>query len=185
MDIRGKHVWLRAVTEDDLPQLLVWANDPDIWDLLEGWHFPYTQESQRRWYESLPGDVLNQRFAIEAPDAGLIGLADLVDIDWRNRHGYHGMLIGNPSVRGRGYGVDTIMAMSRYAFDELGLERLNGGMIEYNEVSRKVYARCGWQDEGVLRRYFFRHGRWWDRMVVGITREDYHRLLEREPYWDS
>ncbi|MEW6742660.1 MAG: GNAT family protein [Planctomycetota bacterium] len=185
MNIVGKRVILRAIEEQDLPDLHRWANDPEVWYLLAGWHFPSSMRSLVQWWENLPNDSLNQRFAIEAPDAGLIGTANLVDIDWKNNHAFHGMMLGDKEIRGKGYGVDTIMAVMRYAFDELHLERLDGSMIEYNQISLNVYCKkCGWKEEGRMRRWYYRKGQYWDKIIVGITREDYQSLLAENHYWE-
>lgn len=82
-------------------------------------HSPGSMASTRQWFESLQNSKLNQRFAIEAPDIILIGTANLVDIDWKNRNGFHGMMIGDKEIRGKGYDIDTMMAVMRYAFEEL------------------------------------------------------------------
>ncbi len=107
MQIRGKVVTLRAIEEADLPALHRWANDPDLWTMLGGWHFPTSLHQTRQWFESLSSNPLNQRFAIDVPGAGLIGTANLVDIDWKNNNAFHGMMIGDPSMRGKGIGVDV------------------------------------------------------------------------------
>lgn len=184
MNIQGKKVLLRAIEQTDLESLHKWANDPNIWPLLAGWHFPTSMKDQQRWYESLSVHSLHQRFAIEAPDVGLIGTANLVDINWKDRNAFHGMMLGDVDIRGKGYGKDTIMTVMRYAFEELGLERLDGSMIEYNEASLAVYVRkCGWKEEGRQRNYYFRKNRYWDKIIVGVTRADYFELVGENNYW--
>ncbi len=186
MNIQGKKVLLRAIEESDLALLHRWANDPGIWPLLASWHFPTSMKDQRKWFESLSVNSPHQRFAIEAPDVGLIGTANLVDINWKDRNAFHGMLLGDVDIRGKGYGKDTIMTVMRYAFEELGLERLDGSMIEYNEASLYVYIKkCGWKEEGRQRNYYFRKNRYWDKIVVGVTRADYFELVEENKYWES
>ncbi len=96
------------------------------------------------------------------------------------------MMLGDVDIRGKGYGKDTIMTMMRYAFEELGLERLDGSMIEYNEASLAVYIRkCGWKEEGRQRNYYFRKNRYWDKIVVGVTRMDYFELVDENKYWEN
>ncbi len=185
MNIRGKSVVIRAIEETDLPKLHAWSNDPDLWGMLGGWHFPTSMASTYKWFEQLQRDPLNQRFAITTEALGLVGSANLVDIDWKNNNAFHGMMLGEPAVRGQGIGLDTIMATMRYAFEELHLERLDGSMIEYNEASLAVYCRkCNWQVEGRQRNWYFRGGRYWDRIMVGVTRQDYMDLMARTKYWD-
>ncbi len=186
MNIHGKRVVLRAIEESDLPELHRWGNDPDICQMLAGWHFPTSMDDQRAWLQSFNVNSLHQRYAIDTPDLGLIGTANLVDINWKDRNAFHGMLLGDKDMRGKGYGVDTIMAVMRYAFEELGLQRLDGSMIEYNTPSLGVYLKkCNWKEEGRQRNYYFRKNQWWDKIVVGITRDDYSDLLASNPYWDE
>ncbi|QJX49231.1 GNAT family N-acetyltransferase [Hymenobacter taeanensis] len=184
MNIFGKHVLIRAIEEHDLPALHKWANDPDIWNMLAGWHFPSNFEYQKKWFDNLMNNQSSQRFAIDVPGLGLIGTANIVDIDWKNRRGYHGIMLGDNDVRGKGYGFDTIMTIMRYAFEELYFERLDTDIIEYNKASINIYTqKCGWKIEGVRRRWYFRRNRFWDNMLVGITREDYFTLVEQNKYW--
>ena len=183
MNIRGRRVVLRALEEGDAPLLHAWSNDPEIWQGLGGWHFPTAPAATRAWIAAQSAASADQRFAVTLGEE-LLGTANLVEIDWKNRHAHHGMMIGPGARRGQGVGTDTIMAVMRYAFDELGLERLDGSIIEFNEASRRAYCdRCGWVVEGRQRRWFFRQGRFWDRIIVGVTREDYRALCERTAYW--
>lgn len=185
MNIKGKKVTLRAVEERDLEKLHQWNNDPDILYQLGGWHFPSSMENMQIWYNSLRDDKLNQRFAIEVPDLGLIGTANLVDIDWKNNHGFHGIMIGDKDCRGLGYGVDTVMTIMRYAFEELHFERLDGSIIEYNKPSLGLYCKaCGWKQEGILRKWYYRKNQYWDKILVGITRSDYQELINKNNYWE-
>lgn len=184
MEVRGKTIILRAIEADDLKQLNDWANDPEIQYALGGWHFPTSMQDQKKWFERLSASSVDQRFAIHTEELGLIGTANLVDIDWKNRHAFHGMLLGSKELRGKGIGLDTVMAVMRYAFDELGLERLDGSMIEYNAASLKLYlTKCGWKEEGRQRNWYYRQGRFWDRILVGVTRNDYAELCAASNYW--
>lgn len=186
MNIKGRTVTLRAIEAGDLAKLHVWANDPDLWSLLGGWHFPTSLLQTQAWFENLARDPLNQRFAIDVPGSGLVGTANLVDIDWKNNHAFHGMMIGDPGMRGKGVGVDVIMATMRYAFDELHLKRLDGSMIAYNEASLAVYCgKCAWKEEGRQRDWYYRAGRYWDRILVGVSADDYRALVEANGYWSS
>ena len=184
MNIHGRRVVLRAMEAADAPLLHQWANDPAIWHLLGGWHMPTSPEGTRAWIAAQSPGSPDQRFAVTL-DGALLGTANLVEIDWKNRHAHHGMMIGDPAHRGQGIGTDTIMAIMRHAFDEMGMERLDTTIIEYNEASQRAYCgRCGWQVEGRQRRWFFRQGQWWDRLLAGITRDDYRALCVRTAYWD-
>lgn len=191
MNIKGKTVTLRAIEEQDLELLQQWANDPVTQDGIGEIHFPSSMDFHRSWFQSLKTDCLNQRYAVEisVPDSAskIIGISSIMHIDWRNRHAWHGLVIGDSGHRGKGYGIDAVMATMRYAFEELNLERLDGSMIEYNKLSISTYCgkRLGWKEEGRRRNYFFRKGRFWDQIVVGVTRQDYWELVARTNYWNE
>jgi len=183
MNIRGRMVTLRAVEESDLALLHKWANDPETQDTIGIIHFPSSMDFHKRWFEDLKNDQFNQRLAIDAPSVGLVGLSSIFNIDWRNRHASHGIMIGNATNRGRGLGADAVMATMRYAFDEMHLARLDGSSIEYNTNSQTVYAKLGWKEEGRRRNYYYRRGRYWDEVINGITKEDYDEFTKRTRYW--
>lgn len=186
MNILGKKIVLRAIEEFDLPKLHAWANDPETQHIMGGIHFPSSMAFHREWFNKLTSDQLNQRFVIDTPDMGIIGLSSIIDINWRNNRAWHGVMLGEKNIRGKGYGIDAVMATMRYGFDELHFERLDGSMIEYNETSIKFYCeKLGWKIEGRRRNWFYRSGRYWDQVVVGITRQDYQDLVKNTRYWDS
>lgn len=185
MHIKGKALTLRAIERTDLPTLQSWANDPVTQDGIGEVHFPSSLDFHETWFAGLKSDRLNQRFVVQTPEGSIIGLSSIINIDWRNRHAWHGLVIGDSSHRGKGYGVDAIMATMRYAFEELNLVRLDGSMIEYNAQSIATYCgpKLGWREEGRKKNYFYRKGRFWDQVIVGVTREDYEAVAERTQYW--
>ena len=185
MNIKGKTLILRAIEESDLELLHKWANDPETQDMIGNLHFPSSMDFHKMWFQNLKTDQLNQRLAIEAPDLGIIGISSILDIDWRNNHAWHGVMLGDANIRGKGYGVDAVMATMRYAFEELHLERLDGSIIEYNTASYVFYCqKLGWKEEGRRRNWYFRKGRYWDQIIVGITKQDYQELVQKNRYWD-
>lgn len=184
MNIKGRIVTLRAATKDDMQMICDMFNDPEIEDLVVGWAFPISIEQQMKWLENNMNDVKNHRFVIETPEDGAVGIATLTDIDWKNRCATHGIKLANKEKRARGIGTDTVMAIGRYAFDELGLHRLNGSWFEENTASKKLYTKCGWKVEGTRRSCVYKRGEWRDLSLVGILESDYREVVEKTKYWD-
>ena len=187
MNFLGKNITLRAIEKTDLELLHKWENDPETQDAIGESHFPSSMDFHLQWFENLKNDKLNQRFVVEVNGYGIIGLSSIVQIDWRNRHAWHGLVIGDSKYRKKGYGVYAIMATMKYVFEELNLERLNGSMIEYNHLSISTYCgkRLGWKKEGVRHKYFYRKGQYWNQILVGITKDDYETLIENNKNWRS
>lgn len=184
MNIKGKFVTLRAIEEEDLELMREMLNDPEIENLVIGWSFPVSKYQQKQWYENNINNSNNLRFIIETENDGAIGLATLTDIDWKNRRAYHGIKLANRTSRSKGVGTDVVMAIMRYAFNELQLNRLDGNWFENNIASANLYTKCGWKVEGKLRNCIYKNGEYRDLIVVGVLKEDYEEVLKRSNYWD-
>lgn len=182
MNIYGKKVVLRAMELTDCEMVRAMFNDPEIEKLVVGWSFPISKYAQEKWYEKHFADA-DFRFVIETKEDGAVGIATLLNIDWKNRMAEHGMKLANIKQRGKGIGTDTVMAIMRYAFDELGLNRLNGSWFKDNLASKKMYTKCGWKEEGVRRKYIFKQGEYKDLVETGVLAEDYYDLIKQTAYW--
>lgn len=184
MNIYGKKVILRAMEYKDCEMVREMFNDPEIEDLVVGWAFPVSSIAQEKWLENNFNDKNNFRFVIETQEDGAVGIATLTGIDWKNRVADHGIKLANKERRSKGIGTDTVMAIMRYAFDELGLHRLEGSWFDSNIPSKNMYMKCGWKEEGVKRSSVFKHGEWRDLTIVGILDSEYHDLIKENKYWD-
>ena len=139
---------------------------------------------RKKWFEDHYNDKNSYRFVIETKEDGPVGIATLVDIDWKNRRTDHGIKISSHSNRAKGIGTDAVMAIMRYAFDELGLNRLDTSRFDTNEPSKKLYPKCEWKEEGVRREYVYKNGSFRNLTIIGILRSEYYALIEKNHYWD-
>ncbi len=184
MNIYGKKVILRAVEESDCKMIQEMFNDPEIERSVVGWAPPLSLAAQKKWFESHMDGQNVYRFVIETAGHGAVGILIFCDIDWKNRHASIGIKLRNQEVRGKGIGTDAIMAMMRYAFDELNFNRLNTTRLEKNIASGKMFAKCGWSVEGSQRQYVYKNGSYHDMVFMGILKDEYLRLIKENKYWD-
>lgn len=184
MNIKGHKVTLRAMELSDCSMVCQMFNDPEMENLVAGWAFPISEYAQKKWLENHYGDQTNFRFVIETEEDGPVGIATLMDIDWKNRKADHGMKLANRKHRSKGIGTDTVMAIMRYAFDELGLNRLEGSWFADNVASRGMYMKCGWVEEGIRREYIYKGGKYRDLVLTGILASEYYKLIQSNHYWD-
>ena len=184
MNIRGKFVLLRAMEESDQDMLLEMINDPELEKLVVGYSLPSSREQQMAWFRSNQNDMRNIRLVICTEQDGPVGFANIVNIDWKNRSALHGMKLVSRQFGARGIGTDTVMAVMRYSFEELQLNRLDSAILHYNEPSKKLYCgKCGWSIEGVRRRAVYKGNQLHDEMMIGILRDEYYDLVNRTNYW--
>ena len=184
MNILGKFVTLRAMATKDMGMICEMFNDPEMENLVVGWAFPISVEQQTAWFEKNMNDQRNFRFVIETEEDGAVGIATLTDIDWKNRSATHGIKLVNRPRKTKGIGTDAVMAIMRYAFEELGLHRLDGSWFEDNIPSKSLYVKCGWKEEGVKRSCVYKRGEWRDLVTVGVLDSDYYELIEKNRYWE-
>ena len=187
MNIKGKVVTLRALELDDLSLLTKWSNSPEIWYNLGGWHFPYSSLSTQEYIKNIDNNNMKfQNFAIETKEMGFIGTTNLVDIDWKNRTATNGIMLGDVDTRGKGYAMDAALTIMRYAFKELGLNRLSGEILDYNNRSIGLSTKkCGWKIEGRRAEATYRDGKYHDQVLIGITHKQYDEHIAKTNYWNN
>ena len=64
--------------------------------------------------------------------------------------------------RNRGYMTEATDRIVEYAFHELGLHRIEGNVMPRNRASIAVVLKCGFEYEGVSRKYMKINGVWED-----------------------
>jgi RimJ/RimL family protein N-acetyltransferase len=64
----------------------------------------------------------------------------------------------------------------RYAFLELGLQRVTLGVFAYNPRAQRSYEKVGFQLEGRTRQDILREGKRGDTLWMGILREEWFAL---------
>lgn len=186
MNIYGEKVVLRAIEYDDIEMLRETTNDPNTERMIGGWSFPISKENQKKWYDAITNDSNNLRFVIQTLDSNeAIGMVNLVNIDWKNRSAFHGIRLCPNAPKRRGYGTDAVLALMRYAFEELQLVRLDGSWVENNESSIHLYEKLGWKIEGKKSKAKFTRGKYYDVYFGGILKDEYYsikRTLNWIPY---
>lgn len=166
MIIHGDKVVLRAVEESDNAMLLSLINDPDTEMMLGGSSWPVSEAEQLKWFEhqERSKDVLRCIVALQE-DEKAIGTIILSDIDQKNATGHIHIKMSKDGGRGKGYGTDAVNTMVRYAFEELRLNCIYANILFYNEASIKLFERCGFKRDGVLRQRVFKKGKFIDMLA--------------------
>jgi RimJ/RimL family protein N-acetyltransferase len=169
--IEGELIRLRAPERGDLPTFAKWVNDPEVTEFLKP-EPPVSMEDEEAWYQELlrrPDKV----FCIETKDGKLIGNIGFHDLDWRDRRTILGIMIGEKEYWSRGYGTDAVLALLRYLFEELNMNRVSLIVDTDNARALRCYEKCGFHKEGVLREFRFKRGRYVDSMHMSILRREW------------
>jgi ribosomal-protein-alanine N-acetyltransferase len=120
-------------------------------------------------------------FAVLATDEndriiGRVALANVVRGPWQNATlGYW----IDRSVGGRGHASRAVRLALEYAFDHVGLHRVQPAIIPRNAASLKVAAKVGFRHEGRALRYLKINGVWEDHEIYALTAEDWAAMRAR------
>jgi [ribosomal protein S5]-alanine N-acetyltransferase len=71
--------------------------------------------------------------------------------------------------QGQGLMSESVVAVIRYAFDELRLHRVKAAYLPSNERSGRLLRRLGFVVEGYARDYLLIQGQWQDQILVGLV----------------
>ena len=74
---------------------------------------------------------------------------------------------------GNGYMPEALVALARFAFDDLQLHRIQIAIIPRNKPSRRVVEKLGIREEGIALRYLEINGVWEDHVRYGMTSEEW------------
>jgi RimJ/RimL family protein N-acetyltransferase len=150
---------------------LLWFNDAEVtaWTVLGD--LPVGRLYEEEYFQKMTGATPNDApFAIETLDAGEhIGFAAIHQIDWRDRIGYTGTIIGRRDLWGQGYATDV--ARTRYAFEVLNLRLLVSRVLADNVGSLTMLARAGYREVGRIPRYHWKRGAYRDLVLLATERE--------------
>jgi len=179
--LRGKNVRLTAQDmEQAAAQYFQWSQDAEYMRLVDGdppvpLSLKATKDvNERDWPEDDPNNIM---FLIRAnEDDRIIGFANLDYISWSQGDSYMGIGLGDRTCWGRGYGSEAMNILLCYAFTELNLHRLTLTVFEFNERAVRMYQRCGFKIEGIVREVLYRDGRRWDLISMGLLRAEWLEL---------
>ena len=83
------------------------------------------------------------------------------------------------SVAGNGLAPEATVVVLRFAFEELGLHRVEIAIVPRNSPSRRVVEKLDLRQEGIARRYLEIDGVWEDHVRYAITSEEWEQRGEQ------
>lgn len=171
-------VTLRPVLKEDIPRLLKWINDPEI-RYFVATYLPMMENDEDQWFENLSKKKDSNIVLVIEVDKKPIGTMGIHGINWKDRVGTTGALIGEKEYWDKGYGGKAKKLLLEYAFNILNLRKICSSVIEYNIRSFKYSLKCGYKEEGRLKKHIFRNGQYWDIINLAIFDEDWREMQKK------
>jgi [ribosomal protein S5]-alanine N-acetyltransferase len=170
----NNHIHLSEFRPSDKPALIQHLNDLDIYERTLRIPFPYTEAAADEWLALYAKTTEKQgrsvHFAIRTGDDALIGGCGFNGIEVGKSHQAEvGYWLAKPCW-GRGIMTAVVQRLCQHAFEEFGLVKITAHVHPHNQASARVLEKCGFQQEGFLRKHFLKEGQFLDAKLFGLLR---------------
>jgi UDP-4-amino-4,6-dideoxy-N-acetyl-beta-L-altrosamine N-acetyltransferase len=146
---------LRPVEERDLDLVLSWRNSERVRRTMYADHIISVAE-HRAWFERLQSSDRLQYLIFEHKGRP-VGMVKIDDINRTNRTCYWGFYIGEEDTP-KGTGSAMGFLALEHVFGTLGMGRVIGEVLAFNEGSIKFHRRLGFVEEGRFAGHVMRQG---------------------------
>ena len=156
-----------------------WTHDSDFMRMMDiAPARPMSPAMVKKGYEKLEKQIDENKnqyyFTIRArEDDRLIGKAIIQWIEWANSNGFIRLGIGAEEDRQKGYGMQALGMLLRFAFAELNLFRISALVPEYNTAAIALLKKFGFVEEVRRRQSLERDNKRLDMLVFGLLKEDW------------
>ncbi|MBI1731033.1 GNAT family N-acetyltransferase [Candidatus Acetothermia bacterium] len=177
--IRGERIQFVPLDKAlHLENIVNWFNDPEVVRYTSS-VFPLSRLQEEKWFDRVAESKDELHWAVHDESGRHIGVTGLMKIDWQGRRAISGTMIGEKSAWGKGYGTDIMQTRTRYAFEQMGLHRLESECFVENKGSARCLEKSGYRQIGILKKKRWREGRWQDCILWEILDEDYFSQATR------
>lgn len=147
----------------ELARVYRWSSDPDVLALSGGQPLDISfDEFRLQFAEQAPrlNGAREQVFLILDEQGQAIGRAGLFGLDRRHQAGEAelGIVIGEHSHWGRGYGREAVGLLLDLGFDSLGLKRIRLYTYPENARAQRAFEAAGFRFVRAIRRFSFDRG---------------------------
>lgn len=176
--IKGKRVLLRRPIESDVIDYLNVEVNEELERMYGGDTRNLKQTKTLEDANKFINAIINNKieWCVEF-EGRFVGQARLTVIKSDNKARYAVGLF-DPTVWNKGLGTEITQLVLRYAFEELGLHRVDLKVLEYNKRAIKCYRKCGFVQEGLEREGAFINGKYETDVLMSILEIEYHSLKD-------
>jgi len=125
-----------------------------------------SQEEHFNFIENLQNDNKNF-YWIAYKDEEFIGVISLNNINIKYKNAYLG-IYSNPFCEVKNKGSLLINCLIKVAFDIVELHSLKLEVIENNKRAVDFYKKMGFEEEGLLKEFVHKEGKWLSVVIMGI-----------------
>ena len=186
-ELVGRRVRLRPLREDDFE---AWS---EVRSRCRDWLLPWEPRPAGAPYPSEDRTTFTTRCSMRERERqlgtgygfGIFAMGRFVgevNISSVTRGAFQNAYVGywiDQAQAGRGYVPESCVLLFRFAFEEIGLHRLQISIIPRNRPSRRVAQKLWLRGEGIALRYLEIDGRWEDHVRYALAAEEWAERRDR------
>jgi RimJ/RimL family protein N-acetyltransferase len=147
-----------------------YLNEREIYDRTLRIPYPYTAADFQAWLKTVEQTTGQQgrpvQWAIRNDRDLLIGACGFDRLQIGKSHRAEiGYWLAKP-YWGRGIMTSVVNRLCEVAFAEFGLAKIFAHVFSYNPASARVLAKCGFEQEGFLKKHCIKDGRFIDTLLL-------------------
>jgi len=171
--LESNSIKLRPLSEEDYSdEYLQWLNDMEINRYLETRWEEQNKEKIKSFLRSVKKDQNSILYGIFFENVH-VGNIKIGPINWNHKHADVSYFIGSREVWGKGLATQAVQRVTRFAFEDLGLNKCNAGVYSGNPGSSRVLEKVGYTLEGCLKHELMGPEGWEDHLLYGYLRKDF------------
>ncbi len=154
MRLKGEHIYLRALEQEDIDILYKWENDTDIWKV-SNTIAPYSRFVLEQYLLNAHQELQTSkqlRLIICLNDATPIGTIDLFEFDSHHSRAGIGIMIRENSQQ-NGYATEALKLFIEYSFNVLLVNQLFCNIGSLNEKSFNLFKKMGFEVVGLKKQW--------------------------------
>lgn len=161
----------RPVTLADSDCLFRWRNLPHVAEHQYTDHV-ITRAEHDAWISRMLADDRCAYWMVDV-DGKPVGLANLANIDLKNRKCEWAFYIGETDFVGKGVGGWIERRILKEVFVGRQLNKLSCEVLEDNETANAIHRKFGFKQEGFFRDHVFKNGKPLNAFRYAMFRQDY------------
>ncbi|MGD6842823.1 GNAT family N-acetyltransferase [Bacillus infantis] len=174
-EIETDRLLLRKVKLEDAADILRYLSDPEVTKYygIEPFADLEDARSEIGWYERILKEGTGVRWGISLKGGKeLIGSCGFLNMEPGHFRADIGLEL-DPAYWNQGIGTEAIEAIIRYGFENLNLMRIQALIEPANLQSQRLFGKCGFIREGLLRNYEYTCGKFDDLLMFSIINADH------------
>lgn len=167
--LEGKNIYFKSISTNDVQEIHNYTSDEEVARFI-GWNLMNTLNETREHIEIMlkresEGSHLYASIVLKSNQA-IIGTAMIFNFDKEANQAEIGYVF-HKDFWGKGYGTESVVLMSDFAFDSLNLHKLHASVVNANIGSARILEKNGYELEGRLKDHYLIENKYYDALLFG------------------